>query len=125
MTQSPHFSDPNLLDWLDQQTSEQLDLAPYGIVRMNLEGIVTAYCKSESHITGITQEYAVGKYYFTQIAPCANNMLVAAKYAQPTLDEEIDYILTYVCDPIKVRLRLLKSEHSQYQYFLVNRKSFA
>jgi hypothetical protein len=48
-------------------------------------------------------------------------MTVAAKYALPELDEELDYILTYVCDPVKVRLRLLKSSWSQYQYLLVNR----
>ncbi|RYC68865.1 MULTISPECIES: photoactive yellow protein [Spirosoma] len=122
MTSSPTFSDPNLLDWLEQQTPDQLDNAPFGVVRMTREGVVVAYCKSESHITGIDPAYAVGKYYFTQIAPCANNMMVAAKYAQPVLDEELDYILTYVCEPVKVTLRLLKSPQSQYQYFLVNRK---
>ncbi|MCY7358592.1 MAG: photoactive yellow protein [Rudanella sp.] len=122
MTQTPTFSDANLLDWLEAQTSEQLEEAPFGVVRMNREGIVVAYCKSESHVTGIEPAYAIGKYYFTQISPCANNMTVAAKYAMPDLDEELDYILTYVCDPIRVRLRLLKSPQSQYQYFLVNRK---
>jgi photoactive yellow protein len=119
------FSDPALLDWLEQQTDEQLDNAPFGVVRMSLDGKVVAYCKSESHITGIAPDYAKGKYYFTQIAPCANNFMVAAKYAQPDLDEELDYILTYVCDPVKFRLRLLKSAGSQYQYFLVNRKSYS
>lgn len=134
MTQSPtneptnqtvNFSDPNLLEWLEQQSNEQLDETPFGIVRMNREGVVVAFSKTESHITGVTPSYAIGKYYFTQIAPCANNMMVAAKYAQPTLDEELDYILTYVCEPMKVRLRLLKSPDSQYQYFLVNRKDFS
>ncbi len=119
------FSDPNLLDWLEQQSDEALDEAPFGIVRMTREGVVAAYCKSESHITGIAREYAIGKYYFTQIAPCANNMMVAAKYALPNLDEELDYMLTYVCEPVRVRLRLLKSPQSQYQYFLVNRKFIA
>ena len=118
------FSDPALLDWLEQQTNEQLDAAPFGVVRMTREGVVVAYCKSESHLTGISRDYAVGKYYFTQIAPCANNMMVAAKYVQPSLDEELDYILTYVSEPAKVRLRLLKSPDSRYQYFLVNRKFF-
>lgn len=119
------FSDPDLLNWLELQTNDQLDDAPFGIVRMNREGVVVAYCKSESHLTGISPQYAVGKYYFTQIAPCANNLMVAARYAQPELDEELDYILTYVCDPVKVRLRLLKSGQSKYQYFLVNRKSYS
>lgn len=122
VTQAPDFADPTLLDWLEAQTSEQLDEAPFGVVRMNRDGVVVAYCKLESHITGIDPAYAVGKYYFTQIAPCANNMMVAAKYALPQLDEELDYILTYICDPVKVRLRLLKSPQSKYQYFLVNRK---
>ncbi|AUD03318.1 photoactive yellow protein [Spirosoma pollinicola] len=125
MNQTVLFSDANLLDWLEKQTNEQLDEAPFGVVRMTREGVVVAYCKSESHITGIDQGYALGKYYFTQIAPCANNMMIAAKYAQPTLDEELNYILTYVCEPIKVRLRLLKSEQSRYQYFLVNRKHYS
>jgi photoactive yellow protein len=125
LVQTPAFSDPSLLDWLEQQANEQLDDAPFGVVRMSLDGVVVAYCKSESHITGITSEYAKGKYYFTQIAPCANNFMIAAKYGQPDLDEELDYILTYVCDPVKVRLRLLKSAQSQYQYFLVDRKSYS
>ncbi|GAB2515565.1 photoactive yellow protein [Spirosoma aerophilum] len=125
MNKSVTFSDPALLDWLEEQTNEQLDEAPFGVVRMTREGVVIAYCKSESHITGIKRDYAVGKYYFTQIAPCANNMMVAAKYALPNLDEELDYMLTYVCEPVKVRLRLLKSPTSRYQYFLVNRKSFS
>jgi photoactive yellow protein len=124
LNQSIDFSTPALLDWLEQQTNEQLDDVPFGVVRMTREGVVVAYCKSESHITGISQEYAFGKYYFTQIAPCANNMTVAARYVQPSLDEELDYILTYVCEPVKVRLRLLKSPHSCYQYFLVDRRSF-
>jgi photoactive yellow protein len=122
---APHFSFPALLDWLEEQTNEQLDNAPFGVVRMSRSGVVVAYCKSESHITGISPNYAIGKYYFTQIAPCANNFMIAAKYAQPDLDEELDYMLTYVCDPVKVRLRLLKSAQSQYQYFLVNRKSYS
>lgn len=122
MTQLITFSDPDLLDWLEQQTNDQLDDLPFGVVRMSRDGKVVAYCKSESHITGIEPDYAIGKFYFTQIAPCANNMMVAAKYAKPNLDEELDYILTYVCEPVKVRLRLLKSPKSQYQYFVVNRK---
>lgn len=122
MNQPLTFSDLTVLDWLEVRTAEQLDDAPFGVVRMSRDGKVVAYCKSESHFTGISPDYAVGKYYFSQIAPCANNVMVAAKYAQPELDEELDYILTYVCDPVKVRLRLLKSPGSRYQYFLVNRK---
>jgi photoactive yellow protein len=122
VTQTITFESSDLLDLLESQTNEQLDEAPFGVVRMTRDGIVVAYCKSESHITSIDPAYAIGKYYFTQIAPCANNMMVAARYAMPNLDEELDYILTYVCEPVKVRLRLLKSPESQYQYFVVNRK---
>lgn len=125
MNRTLSFSDQDLLELLEQQTNEQVEEAPFGLVRMSREGVVVAYGKSESHITGITKEYALGKYYFTQIAPCANNRMIAAKYAQSSLDEELDYILTYICEPVKVRLRLLKSPASRYQYFLVDRKSIA
>lgn len=46
MNQTSNFSDANLLAWLEAQTPEQLDETPFGVVRMNREGIVVAYCKS-------------------------------------------------------------------------------
>ncbi len=115
------FSSTDLLAWLEQQPNEIFDELPYGIVKMNLDGVVVYYNKQESAITGVDPEMAKGKNFFVQIAPCTNNFMVAEKYKQTELDESLDYLFTYVTTPTKVKLRLLKSFNYSHQYMLVHK----
>ena len=47
--------------------------------------------------------------------------MVAEKYKLAELDEELDYLFTYVTSPIKVRLRLLKSSAHTHQYLIAQK----
>lgn len=114
------FDSPAILEWLDEQPNETLDSLPYGLVKMNKSGNVLFYNKEEEKITGVKRENTIGKHFFTQVAPCTNNFLVAEKYSNPDLDEQLQYIFTYVTQPISVQLRLLKSE-GENQYMLVKK----
>ncbi|TAG14696.1 MAG: photoactive yellow protein [Sphingobacteriia bacterium] len=115
------FSTPEILGWLENQEPNQYDELSFGIVKMNIDGQVVFYNKQESQITGIDPAFAVGKLFFTQIAPCTNNFMVSEKYKQIELDEELDYLFTHITTPTRVRLRLLKSAASQHQYMLVHK----
>lgn len=114
----PSFSDVDILDWLDANEGEILDSLPFGVVRFNQQGIVTAYNLNISIIGGVSRENAIGKNFFIQVAPCTNNFMVAEKYQQTSLDEEIPYMFTYITQPTPVILRLLKG-NSGKQYLLV------
>lgn len=105
---TPNFSDAHIIDWLDSNSEESYDTLPYGVVRMNEQGIVSAYNTNISIIGGVTKESAIGKNFFVQVAPCTNNFMVAEKYYQETLDEEMPYMFTYITQPTPVILRLLK-----------------
>lgn len=120
MTQS-EFSSHELLAWLETQEAAAYDALPYGVVKMNHDGTVVAYNATESAITGVAPENAKGQHFFTQVAPCTNNFMVAEKYKSAELDEELDYLFTYVTQPTKVRLRLLKSAARSHQYLLVQK----
>ena len=114
------FDSSNILEWLNKQPNEILDKVPFGLVKMSKNGTVVFYNKAEELITGVKSENTIGKHFFTQVAPCTNNFLVAEKYSKVTLDEQVQYIFTYVTQPIPVQLRLLKGE-GDYQYMLVKK----
>jgi photoactive yellow protein len=116
----PSFSDANMIDWLDSNTEESYDTLTFGVVQMNGQGIVTAYNTYLSVIGGISKENAIGKQFFSQVAPCTNNFMVAEKYRQESLDEELPYIFTYVTQPTPVILRLIKGKKGT-QYLLAKK----
>ncbi len=114
------FDSPGILEWLDEQPNEILDNVNFGVVKMNKSGTVVFYNKAEALITGVKSENTIGKHFFTQVAPCTNNFLVAEKFNNTNLDEQVQYIFTYVTQPIPVILRLLKGDCDN-QYMLVKK----
>lgn len=118
---SADFSSEEIFAWLEKQDEPVYNSLPFGVVQMSTDGTVIAYNKAESEITGVAPENAKGKNFFTEVAPCTNNFMVAEKYTLPELDEELDYMFTYITQPTKVRLRLLRSTRHSHQYLLIKK----
>jgi photoactive yellow protein len=114
------FDRPDLAEWLATQSEDHYHELDFGLVRLNQEGMVVAYNQALTDLTGVTGEYALGKHFFTEVAPCTNNFMVAEKYSQPTLDETLPYMFTYVTAPMKVRLRLIKDSDGNASLLAVN-----
>ena len=116
-TMNTTFNDPAILSWLDSQSENAYDELPFGVVKMNYSGTITAYSSAQSVLSGISKENAIGKKFFTQVAPCTNNFMVAEKYSKDALDETLPYMFTYVTKPTPVELRLIKGSNGN-QYLL-------
>jgi len=115
-----NFDSPDLLAELENATTGAVDAAHFGVVRMKGDGAVLAYNAYESRLSGLSPEGVVGKNFFTQVAPCTNNFMVAERYSAPeALDATVDYVFTYKMKPTKVRLRLLKRAAAAEQYLVV------
>lgn len=105
---------------LDAASDEALDGLPFGVVRMNRAYEVTLYNRYEAGLSGLSARQSLGRHFFREIAPCTNNELVARKYdVGGPLDEVVDYVFTYKLSPTPVRLRLLRGEHAETCYLLV------
>jgi len=118
---APNFRAADILVDLADATADQLDDLPFGVVRMDRLGIVADYNRFESNLSGLPPDRVIGKHFFEQIAPCTNNFMVASRFGEDSLDEQLDYVFTYKMKPTKVRLRLLKSPASGHQYLLVEK----
>jgi photoactive yellow protein len=123
MALQPAFADPGLIEWLETASDEDLDGLPFGVVAMASDGIVVAYNKTESTIAGLRPEQVIGRHFFSSVAPCANNYMVAERFVQEAaLDATIDYVFTLRMAPTPVRLRMLKRPDARRMYLIVERR---
>ena len=120
---SPGFDDPALFDWLVGARAEALDALDFGVVTMAPDGTVEHYNVMEGRMAGLTPSRVVGRNFFTSVAPCTNNFMVAERYrSEPALDHVLDYVFTLRMSPQKVRLRLLKRPDAERMFLIVERR---
>lgn len=116
------FDAPDLFDALNAASAEELEHAPFGVVRMNAAMEVLVYNRTEARLSGLDPAWVVGKHFFSQVAPCIDNHMVAAKYRHATdLDERLGYVLAFHMRPTRVELRLLKRQDHEWSYFCVRK----
>jgi photoactive yellow protein len=119
------FEQPDLLTVLCAASHEEYDAADFGIVAMDLDSVVSYYNAWESQLSGLQPGNVIGRHFFTEIAPCTNNFMVALKYEAEELDELVDYVFSYRLRPVAVRLRLLKCTALSRQFLVVERATKA
>jgi photoactive yellow protein len=109
-----HFENDDVGDALHQMSERRLDGADFGIVRVDDEGIVEFYNRYESNLAGIDPEDAVGRNFFTELAPCSNNQLFWGRFKKGVrkgeMDERFTYTFTYKMRPTLVDVRLYRDE---------------
>jgi photoactive yellow protein len=116
------FTQPGLLDRLEVADSAALDSLPFGVIGMAPDGTVTSYNAAESRLSGLTPANVIGRHFFSAVAPCTNNFMVANRFeTEVTIDEIIDYVFTLRMQPTKVRLRLMKHARHSKMFLAVER----
>ena len=114
------FADQDIARALGTADAAQLDTLDFGVISMTLDGVVDRYNVFESRAAGLAPTRVVGKHFFTEVAPCTNNYLVASRFEEsPTLDERLPYVFTLRMRPRPVELRLVKAPDAERQYVLV------
>lgn len=106
------FQDDELDAKLDDASEEGLDRADFGIIKIDDEGQILFFNQYESDLSGVDPEDAVGKNFFTEIAPCTNNRLFRGRFKKGLrknhLDETFTYTYTYRMRPTLVNIHLYR-----------------
>ncbi|MGZ8379140.1 MAG: PAS domain-containing protein [Gemmatirosa sp.] len=118
------FVPPTFLARIPQGVTRELaDLQDFGVVQLADDGTVQLYNRWESALAGVDPTAAQGRNFFTQVAPCTNNRLVAGKFrdgvARGALDTEFSYTFTYKMKPTNVALRLYRDPQSATNWLFV------
>ncbi|MEY8878910.1 MAG: PAS domain-containing protein [Leptothrix sp. (in: b-proteobacteria)] len=120
------FDEPDLLNRLVTLEPAALDAQPFGIIGIDADTVARYYSTHESHMAGLAPEQVLGKLFFSVVAQCMNNFLVAQRFEDAAaqaarLDVTIDYVLTLRMRPTPVKLRLLAAPDQPLRYVLVHR----
>jgi photoactive yellow protein len=114
------FTDTDLLDRLEAADDTELDALSFGVVAMSNDGAVVSYNVAEGRLSGLTPANVLGRNFFSSVAPCTNNFLVAYRFeTEAVLDAVVDYVFTLRIRPTPVRLRLLKQPERRRMYLAV------
>ncbi|MFM0441077.1 phosphonate transporter [Paraburkholderia strydomiana] len=102
----------------------RLDGLPFGVVGFTSDALVTVYNATESENAGLRAQRVLGKHFFGEVAPCMNNFMVAQRFDdEDVLDDIIPYVLTLRMRPTPVRLRLLKAPGCATRFVLIERRA--
>jgi photoactive yellow protein len=117
------FASADLFNWLETAAPHELDDLPFGLVAMAHDGTVEHYNLAEARLSGLTPDRVIGRNFFTAVAPCTNNFMVAYRFeSEPELDSVVDYVFTFRLAPMKVRLRLLQHHGARHMYLAVDKR---
>lgn len=114
------FPDSQTLSFMNRS---QADQQPFGVVKVDDDGVVQMYNRWEAEMAGVHPSEAEGKNFFTQVAPCTNNRLVYGKFKDGVkrneLEIEFNYTFTYKMRPTNVRIKLVRHAPSRSNFVLV------
>jgi photoactive yellow protein len=109
-----HFEDDDLGAKLRHADDDQLDNAPFGIIKVDDDGTVEFFNQYESELSGMDPDEVTGRNFFTQVAPCTNNRLFRGRFKKGVrrgeLDETFTYTYTYKMRPTLVDVHLFRDE---------------
>lgn len=104
--------------------ADRLDGVPFGVIGFTSDAIVTVYNATESKNAGLRPKMVLGKHFFGEVAPCMNNFMVAQRFEdEDVLDDIVPYVLTLRMRPTPVRLRLLKATDCATRFVLIERRA--
>lgn len=112
--ESLHFEDDDLGVKLRHADEDQLDGAPFGIIKVDDKGTVEFFNQYESDLSGMDPDEVTGRNFFTQVAPCTNNRLFRGRFKKGVrrgeLDETFTYTYTYKMRPTLVDVHMFRDE---------------
>ena len=120
------FDQTDIAERLATADDAALDVLQFGIIGFDEQTVVQRYNTFESQLAGLNKSRVLGHPFFTSVAPCMNNFLVAQRFEDAlatgdSLDATLDYVLTLRMKPVKVKLRLLAQSANAMRYVLILR----
>jgi photoactive yellow protein len=113
------------LDRLDEMSGDELAELAAGVVRVDDLGVVGAINEAALDLAGVRLEHALGRNFFTDLAPCTNNRLFYGMFRRGVAADAMHlvffYALTYKLSPTEVKVQLFRSGPDS-NWILIRRK---
>lgn len=116
-----HLENINLSEVLPR--INDINVLPFGVVKMDLTGKILEYNMAEAELTGTDPAWALGKDFFKEVATCTNTPTFYGKFvegvAKGFLNAVFNYSFTHCEIPIRVRVHMMTMPDSRGQQIVV------
>jgi len=115
------MQDENLIGRAEIERIEGLgeserDRLPFGAIRLDRDGKILSYNRTEAELSGRRKETVLGKSFFTEVAPCTNVQEFAGRFREGvergSLHMVFPYVFDYQMDPRNVWVTLFYSNET-------------
>ena len=118
-----HPTVTEVLEAADHMTAEELDRAPYGMIQLDATGRILHYNAVESKLASLSREDAIGKQFFTEVAPCTKVQDFYGRVKEGVIRESLDtsfrFHFAFKQNPRDVTVRLLYSKRTRTVWVLI------
>jgi photoactive yellow protein len=108
---------------IDALNPDQLDSLPFGAIQLDHDGIILQYNDYESRLAGVGKSRAIGKNFFTDIAPCTNVREFRGRFtegvARKQLHEKFQYHFSFKKNPMDVTVSLYYNEFTDSTWIFI------
>jgi len=113
-----------VLEAADTMATEELDRLPYGMIQLDRTGRILNYNAVESKLASLKKEDAIGKQFFTEIAPCTKVQEFYGRFKEGVIRESLDtsfrFHFAFKQSPRDVTVRLLYSKRTRTVWVLIS-----
>ena len=116
-----HLENINLAEVLPR--INDINVLPFGVVKMDLTGKILEYNMAEAELTGTDPAWALGKNFFNEVATCTNTPAFYGKFVEGVkkvfLNAVFNYSFTHREAPTRVRVHMMTMPDSVGQKIVV------
>jgi photoactive yellow protein len=113
-----------LLESADAMTPRELDALPYGMIQLDASGRILKYNAVESRLASLPQAQAIGKQFFTEIAPCTKVQAFYGRFREGVIRESLDatfqFHFAFKQHPRDVTVRLFYSRRTRSVWVMIS-----
>ena len=92
------FDDQDIVRQVERLSSAELDALPFGVVRLNADGEVSFFSRTEAEQSGYGSRPALGRRFFSELAPCMGSPEFRNRVEQAHADRTLDILFEHVGD---------------------------
>ena len=80
---------------MDSLSAAELDSLPFGVIKLDSEGKILHYNDYESQLAGVEKSKALGKNFFTELAPCTDVKMFHGRFKEGVAKSELYVTFRY------------------------------
>lgn len=104
-------------DEIGSMDAKELDLLPFGVIRLDENGRVIEYNAYEEKLANRASDEVIGKSFFDEVAPCTRVREFEGRFrnsvAEDDLKEVFDFDFQFPDGPRSVRIRMISTGKSE------------